>query len=238
MEEAEESLITDAPTEEAPEPVESVAEEGDRPEWLKEKYKTVEDQAKAYGDLEGKFGGFTGAPDDYELSLPEGIDGEFDLEDPRLSWFQENAKQAGMNQDTFTAMLHGFVQSEVESRPDPEVEIKALGDNAQSRLKSLGDWGRANLSEEVYVKFKGVASTADGVEALEAIISRTREAKMPKDSTAQPNGPTPEDLRAMRYKKAESGQLLINVDPAYKKRVDQAYKDLYGDEPVVQIAGQ
>lgn len=242
MTEADESLISGAPAAEeaaAPEGEAPAAEAAERPEWLKEKYRSVEDQAKAYSELEGKFGGFTGAPDgEYELTLPEGVEGEFDLEDPRLSWFQETAKQAGMNQDTFTSMLHGFVQSEVEARPNPEVELKALGDNAQARLKAVGDWGRANLSEEVFEKFRGVATTAEGVEALEAIISHTREAKIPREGTAQPGGHTPEALRQMRYAKDENGKLLINSDPAYRKRVDRAYKELYGEAPLNQIAGQ
>ena len=40
-----------------------VVGEGDAPEWFKaDKYKTVSDQAKAYVELESKFGGFKGAP--------------------------------------------------------------------------------------------------------------------------------------------------------------------------------
>ncbi len=239
--EAEESLIAESAesSAESAESSEAPVAEGERPEWLKEKYKSVEDQAKAYSELESKFGGFTGAPEgEYELTLPEGIEGEFDLEDPRLSWFQETAKQAGMNQDTFSSMLHGFIQSEVEARPNPEAEINALGDNAQARLKALGEWGRANLSEEVFEKFRGVATTAEGVEALEAIISHTREAKIPRENTAQPSGLTPEALRQMRYAKDDNGQLRINTDPTYRKKVDQAYKELYGEAPMSQVAGQ
>ena len=38
---------------------------GDQPEWYKaDKYKSVAEQAKAYTELEKKFGGFTGAPKD------------------------------------------------------------------------------------------------------------------------------------------------------------------------------
>lgn len=244
--EAEESLIAESAENaesaerdtESSDTGEAPADQGERPEWLKEKYKSVEDQAKAYGELESKFGGFTGAPDgDYELTLPEGVEGEFDLEDPRLSWFQETAKQAGMNQETFSSMLHGFIQSEIEGQPNQEAELKALGDNAQARLKTLGEWGRANLSEEVFEKFRGVATTAEGVEALEAIISHTREAKIPRENTAQPSGFTPEALRQMRYAKDDSGQLRINTDPDYRKKVDRAYKELYGEAPLNQVAG-
>ena len=66
----EETLIDDTPVEEAATDevvesteVEATAEEGERPEWLKDKYKTVEDQAKAYNDAEKKLGGFSGSPE-------------------------------------------------------------------------------------------------------------------------------------------------------------------------------
>ena len=38
---------------------------GDTPEWFKaDKYKSIADQAKAYTELEKRFGGFKGAPKD------------------------------------------------------------------------------------------------------------------------------------------------------------------------------
>jgi len=150
--------------------------EGDRPDWFKDKYNSVSDQAKAYSELEKKFGGFTGAPEeDYELVLPEDVEGEFDMEDPRLSWFTQVAKESNMSQDTFTQMLHGWVQHEVEGvNGSREEEIQALGSNAQARLKDLGDWGGANLSPEEFEGFKMLASSAAGVQTLEALIAKTQ----------------------------------------------------------------
>ena len=44
------------------------------PEWYKaDKYKSVAEQAKAYTELEKKFGGFTGAPKD-GYSVVEGVE--------------------------------------------------------------------------------------------------------------------------------------------------------------------
>ena len=46
---------------------------GETPEWYKgDKYKSVAEQAKAYTELEKKFGGFTGAPKDVcQLTEPD-----------------------------------------------------------------------------------------------------------------------------------------------------------------------
>jgi len=170
--------------------------EGDRPEWFKEKYSSVSDQAKAYSELEKRFGGFTGAPEeDYELTTPEGVEGEFDMEDPRIAWFQQTAKESNMSQDTFTQMLHGWVQHEVDGMNGAkEAEIQALGSNAQARLKDLGDWGNANLSPEEFEGFKMLASSAQGVQTLEALIGKTKQNGVVKTTAVATSGITKEAL--------------------------------------------
>ena len=232
---SEESLIDENPVEETTteETVESTEveaaapEEGEKPEWLKDKYKSVEDQAKAYAELEKKFGGFTGSPEgDYEIKAPEDLPGEFDLEDPRIEWFQNVAKETNMSQATFDQMLHGFAKMEVEAN-DPEaakaIEIQALGKNANARLRDLGDWGKANLSQDEFEGFKGLATTAAGVQVLEALISKTSEGKMPTSNTVRSPAVTQEMLDDMiadpKYK----------TSAAYRTEVREKFEQLYGE---------
>jgi len=230
----EETLIDDTPVEEAATEevvespvVEATADEGERPEWLKEKYKTVEDQAKAYNDAEKKLGGFAGSPEgEYEMNVPEGVSGEFDMEDPRIEWFQNAAKESNMSQETFDQMLGGFVKMEQEAN-DPEaaknIELQALGKNANARLTDLGDWGKGNLTADEYEDFKGLATTAQGVSVLEALIAKTAEGKMPTSNTVRAPSITQEALDDMikdpRYKESK----------AYRADVKQKFQDLYGD---------
>lgn len=223
----EESLIEEQTTEAVEDQtteaaVEAVAE-GEKPEWLKEKYKSVEDQAKAYSELEKKFGGFTGAPDeDYELTVPEGIEGEFDIEDPRISWFQQVAKDSNMSQDTFTQMLHGWVQQEVDGmNGSREAEVQALGTNAQSRLKDLGDWGAANLTPEEFDGFKSLASSAAGVQTLEALVAKTQKQGVAKVSAVADRGLSETTLQERiadpRYQKSA----------AYRKETEKMFNEFY-----------
>jgi hypothetical protein len=73
---------------------------GDTPEWYKgDKYKSVAEQAKAYTELEKKFGGFTGAPKD-GYSGPEGIESD----DALLQELTEFAEKTGMSQVPLTTM--------------------------------------------------------------------------------------------------------------------------------------
>lgn len=233
----EESLIDAQPAEAAAESTtetpaadgwfyaDEVAGEGDRPEWFKDKYKSVADQAQAYSELEKKFGGFTGAPeDDYELTVPEGIEGEFDMEDPRIGWFTQVAKEANMSQDTFSNLLHGWVQHEVDNmQGSRETEIQALGSNAQARLKDLGDWGAANLSADEFEGFKMLASSAAGVKTLEALINKTQKNGVAQTQSVATPGITKEALNERI------------ADPRYQTSADfrnettRLFKEFYGE---------
>lgn len=231
----EETLIEEAPVEEVAAEettvetteVEAAADDGERPEWLKDKYKTVEDQAKAYNDAEKKLGGFSGSPEgEYDLNVPEGIPGELDMEDPRIAWFQGVAKETNMNQETFDQMLGGFIKMEQEAN-DPEaakgIELQALGKNASARLTDLGDWGKGNLTPDEYEGFKGLATTAQNVSVLEALIAKTSEGKMPTSNTVRAPAITQEALDDMikdpKYKESA----------AFRADVKQKFQDLYGD---------
>jgi len=248
MSEAAESLIDDTPTSEVSDTGESVTNEseapagpswflaenmpgdGDRPEWFKDKYKSVADQAKAYADLEKRFGGFTGAPESYELTLPEGVEGQFDMEDPRLAAFQEAARESNMSQETFTKFLHQYIEGEVAGETiNVEAELKALGPNAQSRLASLRDWGKANLDDAQFQAMRVLASTAEGVGVLEAMISKTREAKMPTGNEVVKTGPSEQELQEMvadpRYQSSA----------AYRKEVERKFEEFYGKQPYQNV---
>lgn len=231
----EETLIDDTPVEEVATEesvvesteVEAAADDGERPEWLKEKYKSVEDQAKAYTEIEKKLGGFTGSPEgEYEMTLPEGIGGEFDMEDPRVEWFQAAAKESNMSQETFSEMLHGFVKMEVEANNPEEaknIEIQALGKNANARLKDLGDWGKGNLTPDQYEGFKSLATSAQGVQVLEALIAKSSEGKMPTSNTVRSPGPTKGALDEMIKDPKYS------TSAEFRREVAEKFKDFYGE---------
>ena len=54
---------------------------GEAPEWLNQgKYSNVEEQAKAYRELETRFGGFTGAPETYSANQTTNVTGILDID--------------------------------------------------------------------------------------------------------------------------------------------------------------
>lgn len=206
------------------------------PEWFKDdKYKSVEDQAKAYGELEKRAGAFSGAPDDdYMVPQVDGLDDGVLVDNPMVAWFKQVAREKNLNQETFEDFIGGYLRTEQEMIAySRNAEMNALGDNRAARLSDLGDWGQANLDTDQWEIFKGVASTAVGVDLLETLIGKTREAKLARDPSAQPAGSanTAEELRQMRYATNENGQLRMAVEPDYKNQVDKAYAELYGTAP-------
>ena len=98
----------------------------DRPEWLPEKYKTGEDLAKAYKELESKLGtkeedfrakfmeeiqseAFKDRPEtagDYQL--PDFVDQEQAVDNDLLRWWSEHSFENGYSQDEFQKGLEMY----------------------------------------------------------------------------------------------------------------------------------
>ena len=214
---------------------EGIPGEGDQPEWFKgEKYKSVSDQAKAYVDLEKQLGTFTGAPEEYELKLNDtALDASHLAADPMLGWFKETAKELNMSQDSFDKILNGFVNQELSAFKEERTnELESLGKDAGTRLQSLSDWGKASLTASEWQIYQGVANTADGVRLLESLVGKSREAPLAQGTVQPRSSTTPDELKKMRTEKNDSGQLLMSIDAEHRRKVQQAYRDYYGDAAV------
>lgn len=211
---------------------ENVQGEGEAPDWFKSaKYKTVEDQAKAYNGLESKLGAFTGAPEDgYEVVLPEGMDIEIPEDDALLTGFNDWAKEAGLSQEAHSQLMNMYLENVIGSMPNREAEIEKIGKDAPERITALTQWARANLDDDTFSAVANIATTAEGFKALEAMRSLTREAQVSApDQVKASSGMTEQKLMEMiadeRYQSS----------PAYRAEVEQKFKDFYGTEPAKEI---
>ncbi len=207
---------------------ENIGGEGDTaPEWFKSsKYKTVADQAKAYVELEKKLGGFVGAPENYEINSELGISSD----DPVLGAILPVLKQSGASNEFVQGLIGTFVeaqQSYAESRVASE--LKQLGDNADYRIKAVEDFAKQNVPFELMGAFKGMVSSADGVRVVEALMHRLTGAPVAPTGKSNESSMTAGKLREMLMAKNENGQLLSSIDPAYKQKVDKAYREFYGE---------
>ena len=243
---------TDGQTETAADQVASMVTDGekgeqetaDRPEFLLEKYKTVEDQAKAYPELQKQFGSFTGAPDEYTLGLSEEVKEkgvELQEDHPLLGQAQEFAKELGMNQQGFTKMLDLLATYELHQATSAQEaaaeEIKSLGDNADRRINNLNMWASRNLPEDLVDGFKDMAISADAVKALEQIVSMTRGAAMQPDNAAPTTTITQEELTKMQFEKDENGNRRLQTDKEFAARFRKLSDEFYGTEEFREIVG-
>lgn len=230
---------------------ETTEEKSTRPEYIPEKFwnqdtgeANVEALSTSYNSLEKKLGQRTdeltkqirtdieqersaNTPEKYEVVLPEipeDIELDVNEEQPLLQWWSETAKSMGLSQDQFNEGINQFVQNEISGLPDTQEEMVALGDNAKQRIESADLWAKKHLSEEGYNTIAKIASTSNGVKALEEIMALNKDSNMPQTQTAVEAKPSLADLRSMmkdpRYWK--DGE----KDPAYISRVSKLFEQV------------
>ena len=199
---------------------------GDTPDWYKgDKYKSVAEQAKAYTELEKKFGGFTGAPKD-GYSGPEGIEGD----DALLQELTEFATKTNMSQEAFgDAWELLSAQGQAVEQVTQEQEIASLGDNAQERIKNVEGYLKNNLDAEVYEEVRNLVTDARSIQLVEHLVRATAPARLPIDGGDHPSGMTWSDVEAEMFKKNDSGQLLRSVDSNHEAKIQKMMQDFGGD---------
>lgn len=215
----------------------------ERPEWLPEKYKTGEDLAKAYKELETKLGGkeedireqtlkeveeiaFKDRPEtsgDYEL--PDYIDDELAADNPLLKWWSETSWENGFGQDEFEKGLKMYSDGLTADIPDFDEEMGKLGDNAGSRVEAVGLFSSQFFEEKHQAALNGLTSTAEGVEVIEYIMNKM---KSPSIASASES---PEKLSEDSLRQKMSDEKYWHPakrDPAYVKEVQEGWAKLYG----------
>ena len=150
---------------------------GERPGWLPEKFKTAEDVAISFKELEKRLGS---APEKYDWTKGESwIDPEYEP----FQKMAEFAKSKHVPQEVMDNMLETVGAYFDEFNTDYAAEREALGENADDRLNTVDNWAKANFSEETYDALVGNMRTAKDVQAIEEVRN-----KMVAETTAIPTG--------------------------------------------------
>ena len=207
---------------------------GDTPEWYKaDKYKSVAEQAKAYTELEKKFGGFTGAPKD-GYALYDGVESDDALWAELVEFGNStNMSQSALNQawELLTAQEQAIEEVSVEA------EMAKLGDNAVERIKVVEQYMKNNLDADTYEELRYAVNSAESVQLIEALIKSTAPAKLPIDGHIEPGGLEWADIEAEMFRKDENGNLLRSVDMNHERKIQRMMKEFGGDKPYTQTFG-
>lgn len=216
----------------------NVAGEGEKPDYLMDKYSNVAEQAKAYPELQSKFGGFTGAPDEYsmdlreDINLPEGVEIKLNPDDPLMGAALEFAKTTNMSQSSFTDMLTIYAEAQGRDYIDPQAHAGAqmalLGENADERIGNLAQWAKANFDDEGFEQFRRIATSADSIEVLERFVEIARPSAKPDPNAINPStrSALEDELKALQSEKDDKGGIKWFTDQNHRAKIERLQKQL------------
>lgn len=202
-------------------------EKADRPAWLPEKFKTPEDMAKAYGELETKLGKNTPAAPTVEDATAKGIDvkaleAEY-VKDGKLSADSlKKLTDAGFSEAHVAAYVEGVRAK--QSQAVGEFEEIAGG---KEQLANVLKWAETNLDASEQAAYNALLDSGNTVAAkimLKDIMSRfgadvgesenlVEAEPIPGSGGIKPFGSMNEVVAAMNDKRYKEG------DPAYHRKV-------------------
>ena len=231
----------------------SVADSINRPENVPEKFwnndtKAVNNDAvlESYNQLSSKFGAFTGAPETYEFALSEQLTEAgitLDNESPLITQFTEMAKESNMSQEMANKFINMYVEGQhadsigAGESEDARVaeEMGKLGDSATQRLNNIENWSKANLTPEQATGLEDAMLTAAGVQAIEALIAKSRNAPMQNNDIAETSQVDMTALKEMQFEKDEHGNRRTQTDPAFRAKYNEMMSRAYPGENIITV---
>ncbi|MCA3700816.1 MAG: hypothetical protein IOB84_13670 [Brevundimonas sp.] len=119
-------------------------------------------------------------PEDFEV--PEGLAVEIAADDPLWADFQSLGKKFGLNKAAFGEFVGAFAKYQIAAQQADVngyvAEKTKLGANADTRINAADAWLKANLTSGQADALGAALTTAEGVQALEALI------RLKSDATA------------------------------------------------------
>jgi len=224
----------------------------ERFDFVKDKYRkegrseqdAAYEQAKAYLEAEKRLGGFTGAPDAYELVVSEDMQAagvDIDADDITIKSMMEFAKKTNMSQESFNEFINEIAKNEIAKEEAAKVAaqeaIKSLGTDGQKRIDNINAVLKSKLDDASYQGLIGSINSIDAIKGIEALIGLTRNAPVNPSSVSAAPSITAAEVKAMQFALDEFGQRKIQSDPAFKAEFERKAALLYGTEPYKQIIG-
>lgn len=223
---AESITITEAET--GPDAPVAEQDNSTRPEWLPEKFATVEDMAKSYGELEKKLSGSDEEPEAVEEAEAPKSDGpEFD------KFAQQFASDGALSDESFSELEGmGYPREMVETyikgmqsaqTADTDAVMSVAG--GTEGYQELTEWAKANMETnelELYNNMVGTG-TDNAKMAVEWLMSK-REAAGGVEPTllsGKSAAPAKDEFRSTAEVVAAMKDARYGKDSAYTKDVEE-----------------
>lgn len=155
---------------------------------------------------------------DGNVIMPESVRennklGSIPVEDPSLVKFAEMAQANGLSTQQYNALVTGFFEMTNEAAPDlynAETEYAKLGDNGKNVANYTKQWldGKKTngfFTDDEHSSLQGMAKTAEGVKALNKLITQISGApKVPMDNATGETMMTRQEMKQIPINKGES----------------------------------
>ncbi len=213
-------------------PVDPAAPAEDARDWfMRDKFATEVDQAKAYPELLKKMGKNWGAPkDDYSV---EGIEGIV-KDDPLLKHLAPALKELGLSQDGFGNLIKSYQDANIALGKAIEEQVKTeLTQKDAQTVTAVDNWISKSFDEAQQKLIRSWIVSVDDFHVL-----NTLRVMMPQDtsvpSTTNENAPRYESVaevenEKIKYRK-EVAQGLRVEDKNFSNELQQRFKDAYTRE--------
>lgn len=190
------------------------------PDWfMKDKFKSVDEQAKSYKELSTKMGKFWGSPqENYSI---EGLTG-IDAADPLIANLTPALKEMGISQDGFNHLVSQYMEANMTMVKGMEEALKKeLTETDAHTYHSIEKWMTDNLTpdEATMVKNNWLMSAADF-----KLFNHLR--LMAAPSTSVPSATT-NPVKFESSKEVTNDKIKYKTELKEGKRVvDRNYEDL------------
>lgn len=210
------------------------------------KYKSADDLANAYKELEKKLGSkeedlrsrlleelqteaFKDRPPSAgEYQLPETLNPEEAVSNELLQWWSNHAFENGYSQEEFEQGIEMYAKAYESMRP-PEVdmaaEAKKLGDNANQRIEAASIFANKFFPESALPAIERMCETHEGIVALEHIMEALKDGSFSGNTSPTPRI-TEQTLREMMQD--DRYHHPARRDPHFVKQVEEGFRKLYG----------
>jgi hypothetical protein len=192
--------------------------EGDKPEYLLEKYKSVAEQARALPEALKRFGAFKGAPEAYSFdNLPEGID----KASPILQGFTDTFKEMNLDQQGFEKMASKFAEigNSMAAKSQEEIVREA---GSKEVVDRVANWAK-NFSPEVQESIKEWSLSGKDIKALDMIRAGRANSVAPTANQFESRH-SYETVKAIEAEKNKNWKQYQN-DEAYRSEIARRWEE-------------
>ncbi len=163
-----------------------VVGQGVKPEYLLEKYSSVDAQAQGYKEIFDKLSAHQGAPVEYNLDFIKETGVEIDPNQPQFKEFMELSKEENISQKYFQQAISKYIELEKVRTPNLEEERAKLGPDGAETMNTIRQWAINNMPADEAQALCYMAVSAAGVRALDRLRNNSQPSSIPTDATKIP----------------------------------------------------